>query len=161
MGAGDHSNSVWLMDADSSDPRPIVSNESDEWPGHVRGLAWSPAGDRIALGLGGKIYTFATDGSDFTQIAGWDTGCGAADPCAVKLPKSAESPYWSPDGSQIAYTTGCVEGAGAANRDGCHLAIADTDGSSVRTFGFPTSGPWHPAQITSDAPSSAPTPLAS
>jgi Tol biopolymer transport system component len=156
MGAGDHSNSVWLVDADGSSPRPIVWNESDEWPGHVRGLSWSPAGNRIALGLGGKIYTFATDGSGVTQIAGADTGCGPADPCAVKLPRSAESPYWSPDGSQIAYTTGCVEGAGAANRVGCHLAIADADGSSVRTFGFPTSGPWHPAQITSDAPSSAP-----
>ena len=41
IGGGDHSNNVWLMDADGSDAHPIVSNE---WPGHVRGLAWSPAG---------------------------------------------------------------------------------------------------------------------
>jgi hypothetical protein len=41
--------------------------------GHGRGLAWSPAGDRIALGLEGTMYTFATDGSDFTQIADGDT----------------------------------------------------------------------------------------
>jgi hypothetical protein len=33
----------------------------------------SPAGDRIALGLERTNYTFATDGSDFTQIAGGDT----------------------------------------------------------------------------------------
>jgi Tol biopolymer transport system component len=147
MGAGDHSNSVWLMDAEGSDPRPIVWNESNEWPGHVRGLSWSPAGDRIALGLGGKIYTFATDGSGVTQIAGADTSCGEADPCAVKLPKSAESPYWSPDGSQIVYTTGCVNGAGAADRVGCHLAIADADGSNVRTVGFGAAGPWHPGTL--------------
>ncbi len=151
IGGGDHSNSVWLMDADGSDAHQVVSNETNEWPGHVRGLAWSPAGDRIALGLGGKIYSFATDGSDFTQIAGGDTTCGPADPCAVKLPRSAESPYWSPDGSQIAYTTGCVEGAGAANRDGCNLATADADGSNVLTFGFGASGPWHLGTLESGA----------
>ena len=143
-GGGDHSNSVWLINADGSDAHPIVRNESDRWPGHVSGLVWSPAGDRLALGLGGKIYTFATDGSAFTEIAGADTTCPSADICAVNLPKSAESPYWSPDGSQIAYTTGCVEGARAANREGCHLAIADADGSNVVAFGSAASGPWHP-----------------
>jgi len=151
IGGGDHSNNVWVIDADGSNAHEILSNESNQWPGHVRGLAWSPAGDRIALGLGGKIYTFATDGSDFTQIAGGDTTCGPADPCAVKLPRSAESPYWSPDGSQIAYTTGCVEGAGAANRDGCHLAIADADGSNVLEFSYGMSGPWHPGTLENGA----------
>lgn len=146
-GGGDHSNSVWLMNADGTDPRPIVSNESNEWPGHVRGLSWSPAGDRIALGLGGKIYTFATDGSGVTQIAGADTTCDEPDACAVKLPKSAESPYWSPDGSQIEYTTGCLEGVGAADGAGCHLAIADADGSNVRTVEFGAAGPWHPGRL--------------
>jgi hypothetical protein len=143
-GAGDHSNSVWLVNADGGDDHPIVRNESDRWPGHVSGLVWSPAGDRLALGLGGKIYTFATDGSEVTEIAGADTTCPSADICAVNLPKSAELPYWSPDGSQIAYTTGCLEGARAANREGCHLAVADADGSNVLAFGSAASGPWHP-----------------
>jgi dipeptidyl aminopeptidase/acylaminoacyl peptidase len=142
-GGGDHGNSVWLMNADGSDAHPIVRNESDRWPGHVSGLVWSPAGDRLALGLGGKIYTFATDGSEFTEIAGADTACPSADICAVNLPKSAELPYWSPDGAQIAYTTGCLEGARAANREGCHLAIADADGSNVLAFASAASGPWH------------------
>ena len=151
-GSGDHSHHVWVIGADGSDPHEIVYNERTAAAGHVGSLAWSPAGDRIALGLEGTIYTFATDGSGFTQIAGGDTSCDPADPCAVKLPKSAESPYWSPDGSQIAYTTGCVEGARATNRDGCHLAIADADGSNVCTYGFATAGPWHPAPFTSDEP---------
>ena len=146
-GGGDHSNSVWLMNADGSDAHPIVRNESDRWPGHVSGLVWSPTGDRLALGLGGRIYTFATDGSEFTEIAGADTTCASADICAVNLPKSAESPYWSPDGSQIAYTTGCLGGVRTtANREGCHLAIADANGANVLAFASAASGPWHPSR---------------
>lgn len=74
------------------------------------------------------IYTFAPDGSDFTKVI---TG--------------GLSPYWSPDGSQIAYTM-CEEltsapclGAGSAG-----LAIVAADGSRVRELGFGASGPWHP-----------------
>jgi Tol biopolymer transport system component len=145
-GGGDHSNGVWLMDADGSDAHPIVPNESNEWPGHVRGLAWSPAGDRIALGVGGTVYTFAMDGTQVTPVAGSTPSCIAANPCSgVDFLSEVSSPYWSPDGSQLAYTTGCFEGAGAANRDGCMLVISDADGSSVREFGYGASGPWHPS----------------
>jgi len=101
----------------------------------VYGLAWSPAGDRIALGLEKTTYTFAPDGSDFTQVI---TG--------------GDSPYWSPDGSQIAYTIKCFE-----DPDGCGLAIADADGSNVREFGFAASGPWHPGVSATDEP--VPTPV--
>jgi RNA polymerase sigma-70 factor (sigma-E family) len=74
------------------------------------------------------------------------------------------SPYWSPDGSQIAYTVPCD-----VNPDGywcpegsirrseydpqtgdlpAGLAIADADGSNIRAFGFAASGPWHPGAAT-------------
>ncbi len=142
IGGGDHSNNVWVIDADGSNAHQIVSNEGDTVAaGHVHGLAWSPAGDRIALGLGGTLYTFATDGTDFTRITGGGTTCNSEESCRIVFPRGVTLPYWSPDGSQVAYTTGCFEGAGAANRDGCHLTIADADGSNVREFSYGASGP--------------------
>jgi Tol biopolymer transport system component len=126
-GGGDHTHHVWVMNADGSDAHEIVFNEWTAADGHVTGLAWSPAGDRIALGLGlfnGVIYTFAPDGSNFTRV----------------IPRGAR-PYWSPDGSQIAYAIPCLQDL---DGDGCSLAIADADGSDHRMFGFATSGPWHP-----------------
>ena len=134
-GEDDYRYSVWVMDADGSDAHEIVTN--NETRGFVSGLTWSPAGDRIALGLGRSgvphsvIYTFAPDGSDFTRVIA-----------------PGFLPYWSPDGSQIAYTVQCYEDTeGCPSIDGSDsvLAVADADGSHARTFSFATSGPWHPA----------------
>ena len=122
--------SVWVMDADGSDAHQIVP---DPGVGAVTGLAWSPAGDRIALGFAGAIYTFATDGSGLTQVIA-----------------EGDRPYWSPDGSQIAYRA-------CASDVSCSLAIADADGSNVSTFGVGNSGPWHPA---TRGPSPRPSPAA-
>jgi Tol biopolymer transport system component len=134
VGGGDHDHHVWVVNADGSDAHEIVFNEWTAPVGHVEGLAWSPAGDRIALGLidgpDPAIYMFAPDGSDFTQV----------------IPGGAR-PYWSPDGSRIAYT---IWGSGSAGEayGPAGLAIADADGSNVREFGFAASGPWHPAAST-------------
>lgn len=77
----------WSTGDDGTDPHEILANDIVMGASHVRdrdgALAWSPAGDRIALGLEGAIYTFATDGSDFTHVT------------------SGDSPLWSPDGSQL------------------------------------------------------------
>ena len=62
----DSSHSVWVMNADGSDPHQILVPEAVGLEaGHVYGLAWSPAGDRIALKYEGGFYSFAPDGSDF------------------------------------------------------------------------------------------------
>jgi hypothetical protein len=139
-GWGDHNHSVWVVDADGSDPHRIVKNEVT-WgsPGHVFGLSWSPTGDRIALGLrvqpSAGIYTFAPDGSGFTRLI-----------------SDGLAPSWSPDGSQIAYDSyvmdPCSESSDTCWRPDMSggLVVADADGSDARSFGVGGSGPWHPAE---------------
>jgi dipeptidyl aminopeptidase/acylaminoacyl peptidase len=134
LDTGERENHVWVMDADGSNAHELLANE-ETLVGGVSGLQWSPAGDRIAIQVrstlsgDNAIYTFAPDGSDFTQVI-----------------TAATSPYWSPDGSQIAYTIVCDErpdGCGSG-RDRGYLGVVDADGSNVREFGFASSGPWHP-----------------
>ena len=85
VGGGDYGHRVWIMDADGGNAQQILINEKTMGVGHVDGFAWSPAGDRIAilLDMQGGTYTFAPDGSGFTEAEGkgW---------------------YSSPDGSQFA-----------------------------------------------------------
>jgi dipeptidyl aminopeptidase/acylaminoacyl peptidase len=121
-GRSDSSHRVWMVGADGSDAHLIVENERTLRSGWVFGLAWSPTGDRIAIGLqhapAPSVYTFAPDGSGFTRAI---TG--------------GVSPSWSPDGSRIAFATATGS-----------LAIANADGSDVQVF-FLDSAPavWHPA----------------
>lgn len=138
--AGNGEAEVWVANADGTDAHEILADEPTVFRG-LSGPVWSPAGDRLAIGLGthersgGSIYTFAPDGSDFTEVI-----------------VGGSSPYWSPDGSQIAYTIQCDDDPTftcaqfdpQAGSSPAGLAIADADGSNVRAFGFAASGPWHP-----------------
>ena len=123
---------VWVANADGTDAHEILTDEALAMG--MSGLTWSPAGDRIAMENQQEgyvaIYTFAPDGSDFTKVI---TG--------------GFKPYWSPDGSQIAYMLPYGEPLAA----GRPLAIADADGSNVRVFDFGGVGPWHPGTLENGA----------
>jgi Tol biopolymer transport system component len=114
---------VWVANADGSDAHEILVNEPALDDG-ANGLTWSPTDDRIAMDNAREghvaIYTFASDGSGFTRVV--TDGAG---------------PFWSPDGSQIAYEVldGSLDG----------LRILDADG--VRIVGVGRSGPWHPGTL--------------
>jgi len=82
----DSDHSVWVMNADGSDAHQIVSSDMGLLGAtHVRGLAWSPDGDRIALQVAQGTYTFATDGSAF-QDGGGSGYCWPGRQCSAGLP---------------------------------------------------------------------------
>jgi hypothetical protein len=122
---------VWVVNLDGTGAHEILVGEPVLAEG-IFHITWSPAGDRIAMenSLHGHfaIYTFGPDGSEFTEV----------------LP-FAYAPYWSPDGSQIAYS--------AIGSDG--VSLADADGSHVRNLGVGNSGPWHPRAAPA-SPSASP-----
>ena len=74
---------VWVVNADGTDAHEILADKPALANGIFQ-LSWSPAGDRIAAGnlLSGHfaIYTFAPDGTDFTEVITGGYG-----------------PHWSPD----------------------------------------------------------------
>jgi TolB protein len=88
------SRSIFLMNADGSDRRPIVSNI----PGDSGAPAWSPDGEHLVFNAflnsgGAALYTVNVDGSGL-----------------VELLRDANSfpggPHWSPDGTRIVFASG-------------------------------------------------------
>ncbi len=121
------SHSVWVMNADGSDAHRI----SDTFgAGHVHGLAWSPAGDRIAIAVEGEIYAGATDGSGFTQSGDASGFCwpgrrcpAAAGPETLPSPTAAlgtAEPVASPSACRNRDLPGALLGC---SRDGSRLLI--------------------------------------
>ncbi len=78
----DSSHGVWMMNADGSDAHQIVSTDTGPLGAtHVHGLAWSAAGDRIAIQVDQGTYSFAPDGSDFTPVGDWTRFCWSGRRC--------------------------------------------------------------------------------
>jgi dipeptidyl aminopeptidase/acylaminoacyl peptidase len=109
---------VWLADAAGAHTKTTVVQ------GQTGALAWSPAGDRIALVLDGNIHALAPDGSDLTLVI-----------------SGGDHPSWSPDGSRLVYQLPC-----SADAFSCGFAIADADGSNVRELGVGAIGTWYPVR---------------
>lgn len=126
-GMYDYGHSVWVVEADGTHARSIVGDETTQGS-FVTGLAWSPLGDKIALGVrvepAASIFTFTPDGSEFSRVI-----------------KYGGSPSWSPDGSRIAF-----ERYLDAHEESGDLVIADANGSNVDDFIlYAGPGVWHPS----------------
>lgn len=87
-GGGDHSNALWVIDADGTNRRKLAGGD---WA-HAYYLVWSPDGERLAFSCGCPagtgVYTIRADGTRLTLVS--------AD-------EDMPVPQWSPDGSQIAF----------------------------------------------------------
>jgi Tol biopolymer transport system component len=77
----DHDHSVWVMNADGSDARRIVSNETLPVAGRSGGVAWLPDGARLAVKLADRIYTVTPDGSDITEVLDASEYCWSGKHC--------------------------------------------------------------------------------
>ena len=120
-GSGDHDNSLRLMDADGSHVRVLLPDIGVMRGAVIGGLAWSPDGSQLAFGTG-----FSPDRTWLVNADG--TGPATGDP-------ERGVPSWSPDGTRIAFRKMTLFGG---------LAIADVDGTHVRSLAFARSGPWNP-----------------
>jgi hypothetical protein len=125
-GHGDGGHRVSVMNADGTNVREILANDVTLDAGHDHGIAWSPAGDRIALGIEGIVYTFAPDGSGFTAAA---------------FEGGRLQPFWSPDGSQL------------ETRGPWHPGTLETPRQSVKLDPFRSGSPlWWPLRSGATAP---------
>lgn len=108
--ARDNPNSVqlYLMAADGSDQRPLMSFVAADY----LGAAWSPDGERIAFytNVDGnmEVYAVRKDGSDLTNLS--------------RHPSNDMMPDWSPDGQRLVFVS---------ERDGNReLYVMDADGAN-------------------------------
>jgi dipeptidyl aminopeptidase/acylaminoacyl peptidase len=141
--AGQTGQTLRVMDADGTDVRVLVDGNATDRCGAMGQPSWSPDGTRLAFGCHNGIWEVGADGSGLTQII------------AKRLGRSwapinwFRSPDWSPDGTRIAFTIyGAIRTGSPPNTISGppHIAIADADGSHIRTVGHLVQRPgaWNP-----------------
>ncbi|HEV3002975.1 MAG TPA: hypothetical protein VGX78_00870 [Pirellulales bacterium] len=120
---------LYLIAADGSDERRLTDRKHPEYD-----AVWSPDGKRLAFahvsvsGTQGDVdvYTIAADGSELLPFA-----------VSEGTLSHEESPAWSPDGKEIAFTS---------TREGNQeLYVAEADGSNVRRLTSDAGLDAHPA----------------
>ena len=127
---GDSDLNLWVMNADGSDAHLLLRSAMT---GTVFGrprIAWSPDGSQLALeGTADEslattgIWVVNSDGSGLKKVIPLGT-----------------NPFWSPDGSHIAYES--------IQYPFDSLEISDADGTHVQAFGYGGSGPWNPLPLS-------------
>lgn len=140
-GIGDSGHSLRVMDIDGTDMRVVVENRMTLDVGHVFGLDWSPDGEHLVFAITDGTFSASVgllDDDRGVYVVGVD-GSGLR-----RVAIDGLDPYWSPDGSHIAYTRpdpqDPADGRGS-------LEIVRLDDLQVQNFGDGESGPW-----TADVP---------
>ena len=113
---------IYSMNPDGSDVRQLTNSPRDDAQ-----AAWSPDGTKIAFASNrtgnDEVYVMNADGSGVVNITQNSGNC----PPGAEVPSACAAdaqPSWSPDGSQIVFTS--FRGGGLA------LWIMNADGSSPR-----------------------------
>ncbi len=115
---GDLETSVYVMDADGSHVRRLLSHSIEAGT-----PAWSPSGRQLALAGYNGIYLVNINGSGLTRVAKEDFGFNPV------------APAWSPDGRTISF----VDEDGVELVDVAKEAFSRTIGIQGGTFGDATS----------------------
>lgn len=124
---------IWVMNADGSSPTPLTTITANGANSLLP--RWSPDGTQIAF-----TSNRALDGSDNVNTNGmpnvWVMGSDGSSATPLTSLTAANSvtilPEWSPDGTQISYTSvRALDGSDAANTNNTtNIWVMNSDGSS-------------------------------
>jgi Tol biopolymer transport system component len=110
--------SIWLMDADGSNQRPLAGTEGSSG----MGATWSPDGTQLAFGMRNGVWVVGADGSDPHEVV-----------------SDGDVPVWSPDGSTILFVR--AHGVMSVAPDGTGLTeLAGEPHTEYRDTGFAPDG---------------------
>jgi dipeptidyl aminopeptidase/acylaminoacyl peptidase len=114
--AGLNVNDLYVMNADGTDPRPVVTGiKIGSYP------SWSPDGSKIAYVENLGIWTVNADGSNQQPLIG-------EDPNGTEF---GTSPQWSPDGTKIAFSKIIATDPNCPGQVKADLYLMNTSGGNL------------------------------